>query len=548
MFRGYKGITPSLQKVVFRSPFRPLYHRWDLFTEIVERQKRENDEAAAHSVLLYDELKKELGDVMSEIKDHLHHGVITYYCQYNRRDGYLSINVNFVDWDGKGFGYARSTVNIPRYDGTQSLTSLSAYPACLHPAQEEARAKAIDRGQNFRELLGFQYKAYSGSVWTRVGGSELERNVDGRIIVDALSYFDAKNEERPSLSDLGSDSIAPKIDVNEDHHFEDEYNRGPVTPQMYDVRTRERERERIRQRRIQNGEFLVEKKDPEPSSDLTDEQLLLCTTRLRGYSLKLKRWVQFDVDNISDIAWNEDAFPQLILPEGFQNLILSFVEAQSDSTLAFDDIIQGKGMGIIMLLVGTPGTGKTLTAEAVADKVRKPLYVLSAGEVGQDATNVEHRLSEIMELTQKWDAIVLFDECDVFLQERSTSNMAHNEIVAVFLRLLEYYRGIIFMTTNRASSIDSAFQSRIHLTLHYPELNIVATEKIWRQLTSQLERDETMTDETYDWLAELSMNGRQIKNTVKISALLAHKEKARLGFRHIRTVLNATREEHDYCI
>lgn len=170
------------------------------------------------------------------------------------------------------------------------------------------------------------------------------------------------------------------------------------------------------------------------ASELTDEQLLLCTTRLRGYSLKLKRWVHFEVNNISDIAWNEHAFPQLILPEGFQNLILSFVEAKSDSTLAFDDIIQGKGMGMIVLLVGTPGTGKTLTAEAVADKVKKPLYVLSAGELGQDATTVEDRLSEILELTQKWDAIVLFDECDVFLQERSTSNMAHNEIVAVFLR------------------------------------------------------------------------------------------------------------------
>lgn len=173
------------------------------------------------------------------------------------------------------------------------------------------------------------------------------------------------------------------------------------------------------------------------ASELTDEQLLLCTTRLRGYSLKLKRWVHFEVNNISNITWNEHAFPQLILPEGFQNLILSFVEAKSDSILAFDDIIQGKGMGMIMLLVGTPGTGKTLTAEAVADKVKKPLYVLSAGELGQDATTVENRLSEILELTQKWDAIVLFDECDVFLQERSTSNMAHNEIVAVFLRSVQ---------------------------------------------------------------------------------------------------------------
>lgn len=142
----------------------------------------------------------------------------------------------------------------------------------------------------------------------------------------------------------------------------------------------------------------------------------------------------FDVDRISDIAWNDGAFPKLMLPDGYQNLVLSFVEAQSEKKLAFDDIIEGKGMGVIMLLVGPPGTGKTLTAEAVADKVRKPLYVLSAGELGQDAESVENRLNSILELTEKWEAVLLFDECDVFLQERSVTNMAHNEIVAVFLR------------------------------------------------------------------------------------------------------------------
>ncbi|CAG8922116.1 unnamed protein product [Penicillium salamii] len=275
VFHGYEGITPSLQKVVFRSPFRPFYHRWGAFTEIVERQKRDNDEAAAYSVLLYDELKKELGDVMSEIKDHLHHGVITHNllwalfepgvlivapegegeqerfyvvesCQYSEVGGYFSICVNFVDWDGKRFGYAKSMVNIPRYDGTQSWTSLSAYPARLHPAQDEARAKAIKRGREFQGLCGFQYKEYSGSVWTRVGGRDFERNIDGRVIVDALSYFNANPHERPSLSDLRSDSIAPKIDVNEYLHHGHDRGAGAGTAQMYQPRIPERERERIK--------------------------------------------------------------------------------------------------------------------------------------------------------------------------------------------------------------------------------------------------------------------------------------------------------------
>ena len=65
VFQGYSGITPSLKKVVFQEPFHPFYHHWGVFTEIVERQKREDPSNAAFSALLYAELHNELGDVMA---------------------------------------------------------------------------------------------------------------------------------------------------------------------------------------------------------------------------------------------------------------------------------------------------------------------------------------------------------------------------------------------------------------------------------------------------------------------------------------------------
>lgn len=172
--------------------------------------------------------------------------------------------------------------------------------------------------------------------------------------------------------------------------------------------------------------------------ELTDEQLLLCNTHVQGYTLKFKQWASFDVNNVTNVTWNDDAFPKLMLPTGYKNLILSFVESQAAgrNRHSFDDVIEGKGMGVIMLLVGNPGTGKTLTAEAVADKVRRPLYVLSSGELGEYADEVERRLNKALALAEKWNAVLLFDECDVFLQERSMDNLRHNEIVAVFLRFV----------------------------------------------------------------------------------------------------------------
>lgn len=271
------------------------------------------------------------------------------------------------------------------------------------------------------------------------------------------------------------------------------------------------------------------------------------------------------MDNITNITWNDDAFPKLMLPTGYKNLILSFVESQATDQIqsSFDDVIEGKGLGVIMLLVGNPGTGKTLTAEAVADKVRRPLYVLSAGELGDIACEVESRLNKVLALAEKWNAVLLFDECDVFLQERSMGNLAHNEIVAVFLRfvspfspltrnygltyhrVLEYYRGILIMTSNRADAIDNAFSSRVHLTLHYPDLEPTARAGIWRQFATQSPVPNMLTDKEYTRLMSLPMNGRQIRNVIKTAILLAAQEKKGLGIEQISTVLGATRVVDD---
>lgn len=103
---------------------------------------------------------------------------------------------------------------------------------------------------------------------------------------------------------------------------------------------------------------------------------MLSSGHSRAYSLADKCWGLFDVDKVEDIKWNLDAFWSLQLPIGHKDLILAFVDGQlpGKSSHSFNDIIQGKGPGLTMLLIGSPGTGKTLTAEAVAEKLQKPLY------------------------------------------------------------------------------------------------------------------------------------------------------------------------------
>lgn len=73
----------------------------------------------------------------------------------------------------------------------------------------------------------------------------------------------------------------------------------------------------------------------------------------------------------------------------------------------------------------------------------------SAGELGTDSRFLEHELQKILDICHTWGAILLLDEADVFLEKRNMQDIHRNALVSVFLRQLEYFQGILFLTTNR---------------------------------------------------------------------------------------------------
>lgn len=192
--------------------------------------------------------------------------------------------------------------------------------------------------------------------------------------------------------------------------------------------------------------------------DLRDEQLLICANWINGFSLTHKTWGRFFIDGLADIVWNEDAFKKLVIDETRRKLIHALVRSHRQDDASFDDIIENKGKGLVGLLSGSPGVGKTLTAEAVAEVTSRPLYQVSTGELGIDADVVDRRLGTILEISRRWGCVLLIDEADVFLATRGV-DLARDTLVSIFLRRLEYFRGVLILTTNRKSEIDPAFQS-----------------------------------------------------------------------------------------
>lgn len=181
--------------------------------------------------------------------------------------------------------------------------------------------------------------------------------------------------------------------------------------------------------------------------------------------------------------------------------------------------------------------GKTLTAETVAEKLRVPLLTLSSGDLGSEPWEVENGLSQILELVARWNAVLLLDGCDVFLESRSTHDLERNKVVSILMRTLEYYEGILFITSNRAENIDAALRSRIHVSLEYPKLATESKARIWKDLVGGFKQRAEITDADVNELAKLKLNGRQIKNTLKTALLLASRKKSVLKRSFIDTVL-----------
>jgi len=101
----------------------------------------------------------------------------------------------------------------------------------------------------------------------------------------------------------------------------------------------------------------------------SDEQYLICDTEVFGYSLTDKRWCAFKIDLIQHVEYSGSAFNGLLLPTDLKATLLSLVEVHTNEALQFGDLIQDKGKGMIFLLHGEPGTGKTLTAGKFADEM-----------------------------------------------------------------------------------------------------------------------------------------------------------------------------------
>ncbi|KAF2670112.1 P-loop containing nucleoside triphosphate hydrolase protein [Microthyrium microscopicum] len=541
----------------FMEPFRPLYFCHDEIAEL--HQNTEGDALKQQLLLLLKVMAEVFGTTKSQVKQLMASGLMNFKMAWiyfpkdcvvyhpgkdcerifkivdtkylSKPQPHLAITAKEIQFDGACYSWAEVEFQLLPWEGNKPIKEVSIFPLEFHPDADAVRSRMIARGKKVLDFQGLSYSTYTGvAFWVGPKCTE-KHNVDGRILIDTYGYqkhHQTSDRKGGKDEDMARNKIQPLRRRARAHHrpqdsqTESEIDGALNPPQTFYIT-------RLTEDDIAANKETMLEREPE---------LIFLSPMLKGYALQNKLWLKFYVEDVKPVVWNDDAYEHLVYPEEQKDLVLSFVENHQRTRVAgmeMDDVIKGKGQGLVMLLSGPPGTGKTLTAEAVADKTRRPLYYLQAEDLGINAALLGANLKKVFEMATEWDAVILLDEADVFMAERNPQDIARNELVSIFLRELEYFRGIIFLTTNLYNSIDTAFRSRVNIHLLFQPLTPENRLILWRKFMDRLplmkeqaveaddEREEPKSRRAQDYLsdedllelAQWQLNGREIKNSIK---------------------------------
>ncbi|KAI4595628.1 hypothetical protein KJ359_006617 [Pestalotiopsis sp. 9143b] len=238
---------------------------------------------------------------------------------------------------------------------------------------------------------------------------------------------------------------------------------------------------------------------------LTQDLLfMLCPVHI-AFVLSTETWVLVNVENTREIQEVEIP-PEPILDQSSREIIDALAGYQLKEEKPWSaDFIRDEGEGVVIML----------------------------HEIGIKEEQIQAQLKKWLALAELWQAILLIDECDAFLERREAFDIARNGVVAAFLRNIEYFSGLLFLTTNRVGYIDEAFLSRVHEIIHFHPLGEASRKVLWKSLLDKVHRDrpdkiqihmEAITYLEPEEMLQIDWNGREIRNAMQTAIALAKKD------------------------
>ncbi|GAW21272.1 hypothetical protein ANO14919_107910 [Xylariales sp. No.14919] len=468
---------------------------------------------------------------------------------------------------------------IQPWTGEQSINSLPIVPEAFWVEDEVAqggktmREKCIEEGRLYWELLKKPtYMEYDGQLVNPSSGNGQcagpTGKLCGRVICDPVGFDrfytaspDMNGSSRPSLNSSRQGSpMPPPLD-----HL-------PRSLPRCGCDACDKSRDPTQGNDGPYAEFrdLDATQDAAPRSEVFYHVL---SKVIPSFIPSSRRWACVNLSFLKPIKPNKDAFRDLVLDDEIKMTVKALIgklatEAEGRLLPWNTDFVQNKGEGRIFLLHGTPGVGKTSTAECIAESTNRPLIAITSGDLG--VIRVEESLKYFLDLGQRYGALLLLDEADVYLERRRSKDITRNGLVSTFLRALEYYRGVLFLTTNRVQAFDSAFLSRIHVALHYKNLRDEDRERIWANTFERLDRESNGTiristaarnlllssandNSAGNRIRSLKWNGREIRNAMQMMLAMAESEAREEGSKvvtvsqkHVLAMANLSGGFRDY--
>ncbi|KKY14743.1 putative aaa family atpase [Diplodia seriata] len=541
------------ESVIYQKPYAMLHHHKDELAQYavkaVESAHPEAEAITAHTKLLLDFLDTEMGDDGPALRTLTQSGMITFNllwaifkpgdvlfaseCGHPRLyrckkaaygsvmpgGKFFDVTCEFTNSDGVRAGTSTVSIRIWQGEvfvgtGSTAIDHLPLFPLKFLQGQEDIKELLTERGNRYLGITGVSTWDYEGlflflkkppydyyNECASFDGIWLPRSASHRVVVDPKTFIEEASKQASRFDDDDDD--------DDDDDCEGGCSRGKPSQK------------------------------PSAFSNSTADPLF-GPPFVFGFSLETKEWCKLFIDCLAPVKWVPNAMASLIIPDAQRSLIQALVTSHRFPENARNEASL-KGKGLIALLHGTPGSGKTLTAELVAEQTRRPLLKVSTGELGSYGHRISSELQGLLTYASIWHAIVLIDEADVFLEARSSGpdQFAHNNLVAIFLKQLEYFQGILFLTSNRVAIFDPAIRSRLHLALQYYAPDAQRRKQIWRQ---QLERVEPAdkdldVESVVEVTHRVEMNGREISNAVNTALTLAKSGNGKLGLEHLEIVL-----------
>ena len=233
------------------------------------------------------------------------------------------------------------------------------------------------------------------------------------------------------------------------------------------------------------------------------------------------------LDNLAQRLTPKAALEDIVLPEPEKRLLREISHQVGRRGQVYEEwgfaSKMNRGLGISVLFAGDSGTGKTMAAEGLANKLQLDLYRIDlSAVVSKYIGETEKNLRRLFDAAEDGGAILFFDEADALFGKRSEVKDSHDRYANIevnyLLQRIEAYRGLAILATNMKSALDQAFLRRLRFIVNFPYPGAEERKAIWKGIFPEQTKTANLD---FDRLARLDLTGGNIHNVALNAAFLA---------------------------